>query len=48
MSNKHLNKIKNEKNPYDCKGTSKKIIKILEKKEKLNELVKKKFFDLEL
>jgi GDP/UDP-N,N'-diacetylbacillosamine 2-epimerase (hydrolysing) len=44
----YLKNIKNFKNPYDCNGTTKKIINILENKKNLKSFIKKRFFDLNI
>ncbi|MDB3982319.1 UDP-N-acetylglucosamine 2-epimerase [Candidatus Pelagibacter sp.] len=46
MNKKNQEKIYKIKNPYDHKGTSKKIIEIIENKNSLENLIKKKFFDI--
>ena len=43
---KYLLRIRNEKNPYYKPNTTKKIIKILEKKKNYKHLIKKVFFDV--
>jgi GDP/UDP-N,N'-diacetylbacillosamine 2-epimerase (hydrolysing) len=48
MNKKNQKKISNHKNPYDHKGTSKKIINIIENKNSLENLIKKRFFDIKL
>lgn len=44
---KNKKKFLNYSNPYDLSGTTRKIIKIIERKNKVRELIKKKFFDLD-
>ena len=48
MTNIYQKKIKKTKNPYGLDGTCKKIIKIIENKQNLDNLIKKKFFDLSI
>lgn len=47
MQKKYKKKILTKSNPYDCSGTTNKIIRIIEKKDRLRDLIKKKFFDLD-
>ena len=44
---KNKKKFLSYSNPYDLSGTTRKIISIIERKNKVKELIKKKFFDLE-